>query len=330
LATSIHCFWSRASITEISHIEDVSREDAGDLALTDIQFRRLLRVYTNYKAEQAKCLEKDKAKPNPPQSTYRTSSASRIVSLPKGMKNLFHTRDGQGNVVVSAESLKGKFNNLYFEQPLNPSQIFSNSFILTMASERFKHSKTLRLCELWCRKERKTRIQLLMCLARSPTIDASSWTPYYLRCSVHSLLKLSSQRYPEVAVLLQQESGPKKALYDPLCKAMESCQNALGLAQEKTALCRKEIDSTLKYIGCGEEVIIEGLFKISTGVKVYCHHPARGLGSKEKLGALHHIKGHIFIKIGCFPHCSTFNNRKKGTFGKTWWLFLFCFQKNGL
>ncbi|CAB4016608.1 Hypothetical predicted protein [Paramuricea clavata] len=196
-----HSLFLIRGITQISLIEDVSHEDAGDLALTDIQFRRLLRVYTNYKAEQAKCLEKEKAKPNPPQSTYRTSSALMIVSLPKGMKNFFHTRDGQ----------------VLFE---------------------VQH-------------------------------------PWFT--------KQSSQRYPEVAVLLQQESEPKKALCDPLCKAMESCQNALGLAQEKMALCRKEIDSTLKCIGGGEEVIIEGLFKISTGVKVYCHHPARGLGSKEKL-----------------------------------------------
>ncbi len=92
------------------------------------------------------------------------------------MKNFFHTRDGQGNVVVSTESLKRKFNNLYFEQPLNPSQIFSNSFVLTMASERFKALKTLRECELGAGKHEYTalkraslEVQLLM---------HRPWTPY--------------------------------------------------------------------------------------------------------------------------------------------------------
>ncbi len=59
-------------ITEISHIEDVSHEDAGNLALKPtFSFERLRRVYTNYKAEQTKRLEKEKAKPNPPQSAVQ-------------------------------------------------------------------------------------------------------------------------------------------------------------------------------------------------------------------------------------------------------------------
>ena len=57
---------------------------------------------------------------------------------------------------VSIESLKRKYKALWYENPVNPTQIFSNSFILQMAAQRMQFEKTLRSCELWCRKQRST------------------------------------------------------------------------------------------------------------------------------------------------------------------------------
>ena len=67
-------------------------------------------------------------------TTVKTSSSSVVVSLPKVMKNFVRTRDGMGNVIVKTDSLKSQFKNLYYESPVNPTQVFSNSFILHMAA----------------------------------------------------------------------------------------------------------------------------------------------------------------------------------------------------
>ena len=85
---------------------------------------------------------------------YKTSTASKVISLPKTFKNFFETRDGQGNIVVSTEPLKRKFEDLWYENPCTPAQEFSNSIILQMAEQRMQHEKRKRDCELWCRKQR--------------------------------------------------------------------------------------------------------------------------------------------------------------------------------
>ena len=88
---------------------------------------------------------------------------------------------------------------------LNPMQTFSNSFILTMAAERMKYSKSTRDCELWCRKERGKRNDLLIALAKSPVID--NWTPYYQKRSVYSLLRINESKYPEIVALKSRKSA---------------------------------------------------------------------------------------------------------------------------
>ena len=90
------------------------------------------------------------------------TSSSIVLSLPKVMKDFVQTRDGQGHVVVRTESLKRQFKNLYYESPVPPTQVFSNSFILQMTGERMKYSSSLRDCELWGRKERSKRTNLLL------------------------------------------------------------------------------------------------------------------------------------------------------------------------
>ena len=131
------------------------------------------------------------------------------------------------HVVVQTQSLKRQFKNLYYESPVTPTQVFSNSFILQMAGERMKFSSSLRDCELWCRKERSKRTNLLLGTEKSPTID--SWTPYYQNQSPHAILKITKSRYPEIAALQENGVQPGKSQYAHLCKFCERCQDALAL-----------------------------------------------------------------------------------------------------
>jgi len=165
--------FSEAGITEVSHLEDVKEEDAASLGLSKFEQRRLVRLFADYKT-QSKQSSQEKTVEARNNATFRTFSSSVVLTLPKAMRNFVQTRDGQGNVVVQTESLKRQFQNLYYESPVNPTQVFSNSFILQMAAERMKRSSSKRECELWCRKERSKRTNLLMAIAKSPTIDA--WT----------------------------------------------------------------------------------------------------------------------------------------------------------
>lgn len=226
-------------ITEISHLEDVREEDAAYLGLSKFEFRRLARLYVNYKTEAVR--REDIVHPK---AVFRTSSASVVVSLPKTMKDYVHTRDGLGNVVVRTDALKRQFRNLYYEMPLNPTQEFSNSFVLQMAAERLKFSKSLRECELWCRKERLKRINILLGIAKSPTID--NWSFYYKNRSVYGIIQIMELRYPEVVVLKQNDSRPGLKHYQHICKFYEGCQDALKLANTNVEKCQNEIDGTLR------------------------------------------------------------------------------------
>ena len=119
------------------------------------------------------------------------------------MKNFVRTRDGMGNVIVKTDSLKSQFKNLYYESPVNPTQVFSNSLTLHMAAERMKFSKSLRDCELWCRKERSKRINLLLGTSKSPTID--NWSPYYKKQSAYGIIEISKARCPEIVALKEND-----------------------------------------------------------------------------------------------------------------------------
>lgn len=164
-------------ITEIAHLEDVKEEDAISLGLTKFEARRLACVYTDWKTTQEKSrCGKETAKVGA-KVTYKTSTSSVVLSLPPVMKNFVETRDGMGNVVVSTGSLRSKFSNLWYESPVCPRQTISNSFILQIASERFKYSKNLRDCEPWCQKERSKRIALLFGIVKGATLD--NWSPHF-------------------------------------------------------------------------------------------------------------------------------------------------------
>lgn len=159
-------------LKRIEHLQDIQEKDIGVLGLTVFEWRRLQREITTWNTkgkEKSASTQRNGA-------AFRTSSASTVVSLPKSFKNFFQTRDGQGNVVVSIEALKKKFKNLWYENPINPTQVFSNSFMLQMAEQRMQFEKTHRGCELWCRNQRSKRIHFLPAAAKRPVIN--TWNHY--------------------------------------------------------------------------------------------------------------------------------------------------------
>ena len=240
-------------ITEIANLEDVKEEDAIPLGLTKFEARRLARVYTGWKTtqeEKSRCgseTVKVGAK-----ATYKTSTSSVVLSLPPVMKNFVETRDGMGNVVVSAASLKSKFSNLWYESPVCPRQTISNSFILQMASERFKYSKSSCDCELWCRKERSKRIPLLFGIVKGATLD--NWSPHFKKQRVLGQIEIMKKRHPEIVSFKENERLPGKKHYDQLCKFVEGCQDALSLASKNIDICREEIETTMKNTKNGKVI----------------------------------------------------------------------------
>ena len=176
--------------TEICHLEDVKEDDAESLGLTKFKYRRLARLYADFKAQSEQCSH---GKSATSKAAFKASSSSIVLTLPEVMKDFVETRDGQGHVVVRTESLKCQFKNLYYKSPVTPTQVFSNSFTLQMEGERMKYSSSLHDCELWCRKERSKRTNLLLGTAKSPMID--SWTPYYQNQSSYGILKIARSWY---------------------------------------------------------------------------------------------------------------------------------------
>lgn len=141
---------SENGTTEICHLEDVKEDDAESLGLTKFKYRRLARLYADFKAQSEQCSH---GKSATSKAAFKTSSSSIVLTLPEVIKDFVQTHDGQGHVVVRTESLKRKFKNLYYKSPVTPTQVFLNSFTLQMAGERMKYSSSLHDCELWCRKE---------------------------------------------------------------------------------------------------------------------------------------------------------------------------------
>ena len=207
---------SENGITEICHLEDVKEDDAESLGLTKFEYRRLARLYADFKAQSEQCSH---GKSATSKAAFKTSSSSIVLTLPKVMKDFVQTCDGQGHVVVRTESLKRQFKNLYYESPVTPTQVFSNSFFLQMAGERMKYSSSLRDCELWCRKERSKRTN-------------DGWTPYYQNQSPYGILKIARSRYPDIAASEENGVQPGKSQYAHLCKFFERCQDALALANK--------------------------------------------------------------------------------------------------
>ena len=77
--------------TEICHLEDVKEDDAESLGLTKFKYRRLARLYADFKAQSEQCSH---GKSATSKAAFKTSSSSIVLTLPEVMKDFVQTRDG--------------------------------------------------------------------------------------------------------------------------------------------------------------------------------------------------------------------------------------------
>lgn len=240
------CNFLTNGITRIEHLQDIKEDDIGQLNLTVFEWRRLQREVTAWKS---KVSTKETAADKP---GFKTSSASEIIALPKAFRDSFHTRDGKGHIVVSVEQLKRKFKNLWYELPLNPSQVFSNSVILKMAQERMQHEKSLRACEMWCRAQRKKRTVVMLAAAQKPVI--SKWTHYFKSQSIVGLCEIADVQYPAVVDFMKIKKDksciPPKALYEMFGLYLVLLEEASAFSDDALGKCNQYVTDCL--IGGGE------------------------------------------------------------------------------
>lgn len=209
----------KSGVTKTENLEDVDENDAQGFGMSKFQAKRLTREFTAWKVRNS-----SKQETSTNQLAYRVSNNSVVIPLHGGMRNFLKTRDGQGNIVVSATKLQEKFKQLWYKTPQNPAQELSNTFILQMAEYRLQFEKKLRSCELWCRNRRSERIEYLLSCAH-PSVVAK-WTSYYKKKSVEGLLQLTKQRFPEVEKLVLHYEKEKnlhvpRALYDSMEKVLK-------------------------------------------------------------------------------------------------------------
>ena len=76
---------------EICHLEDVKEDDAESLRLTKFKYRRLARLYADFKAQSEQCSH---GKSATSKAAFKTSSSSIVLTLPEVMKDFVQTRDG--------------------------------------------------------------------------------------------------------------------------------------------------------------------------------------------------------------------------------------------
>ena len=138
-------------VTMINHLEDVGEKDAEmNFGMTKFQAKRLTREYSVWKARKSK-QQTSQTFSNASQPEYNVSKSSVVIPMRTGFKTFSQTRDGHGNIVVPVNMLKNKFKSLWYGNPLNPFQQFSDTFILEMAeyTYRLQFEANLRSCEPW-------------------------------------------------------------------------------------------------------------------------------------------------------------------------------------
>lgn len=145
-------------VTLTNHLEDVGEKDAEmNFGMTKFQAKRLTREYSAWKARKSK--QTSQTFSNASQPEFNVSKSSVVTPMRTGIKTFFQRRDGHGNIVVPVNMLKNKFKSLWYGNPLNHFQQFSNTFIQETAEYRLQFETNLRSCKLWCRKMRVERIQ---------------------------------------------------------------------------------------------------------------------------------------------------------------------------
>jgi hypothetical protein len=77
-------------IKQVEHLRDIQESDITLLELTVFEWRRLQRETQQTLEDTTRSVKKTSI------PAYKTSTASKVISLPKTFKNFFETRDGQG------------------------------------------------------------------------------------------------------------------------------------------------------------------------------------------------------------------------------------------
>ena len=80
---------SENGITEICHLEDVKEDDAESLGLTKFEYRRLARLYADFKAQSEQCSH---GKSATSKAAFKTSSSSIVLTLPNHERFRSNTR----------------------------------------------------------------------------------------------------------------------------------------------------------------------------------------------------------------------------------------------
>ena len=114
-----------------------------------------------------------------------------------------------------------------------------------MAEQRMQFEKTLRSCELWCRKQRSTRIYFLLALTKTPVI--STWNQYYKSQSIMGKCEKLERQHPAVASFLEnrvrEESSnvPSKAMYENICQYVVKLEEVSTFSTNALQNCDTEM-----------------------------------------------------------------------------------------
>lgn len=242
---------TECGITSVKHIQDVTEEDAqADVGMTKFEARRLFRAFVEWKATEEK---KRKQQPsNVPRLV--TNNQAVVVTLPPAFQGFIATRDGGKSVVVSSQTLQKKWHNLWYNTPLNPFQEASNSFILKMCESRQYRFPNQRSCELWARKERESRISLLLAVKK----NTNAWTQYYKKKSIYGVISLLQTKYPMVGALTEDNIASGE--YECCISYKEAMDDLNKTLKENEDKCEAAISETLNPSGSvksGEKTVLK-------------------------------------------------------------------------
>ena len=233
----------KAGVTEMQHLQDVGEQDAiSEFGMSKFQAKRLVRAFQEWKVQQetAKRSRLTSSGINgATNSNFVTNNKAIVVTLPPAFQGFFGTRDGGRSVIVPSKMLEKKWRALWYENPLNPWQKASNSFVLRMCESKQHKFRGQRDCETWARKERERRIELLLAVEK----NTAGWSAYYKKKSMYGSLSILEEKYPAVAAV--DAKSVCKSDYE-VCAIFKDKIDILsnGLENLKTKLT-KAIEETL-------------------------------------------------------------------------------------
>ena len=174
---------------------------------------------------------------------FVTNNQAVVVTLPRAFQGFVATRDGGKSIFVSSQTLKKKWQKLWYNTPLNLFQEASNSFILRMCESPQHMFPNQRSCELWARKEREKRTSFVFAVAK----NTKAWTQHYQKKSIYGAISLLQNKYPMVVALA--EDCIARGDYE-CCVCFKEAMDALSIKlQEHEDNCEASVSATLDAAG---------------------------------------------------------------------------------